>query len=160
MGNLESFNANNEDIRNQTLEAIEAGTAMPLPEFLQNDPEARRAFAEAIKNSKTLRDSMSELSQEERDAFLKAFAEVLSSDGEIGSKEEIEDKLMVKRNSLLSLGIAAGGIATGGMALAGTGLLIAAVGAIINYKAVISLLRGDDEKSREIKDYILETVRG
>lgn len=164
---VEGFSPKQENLRDQTLEAMEAGTAMPLPEFLQEDPEARRVFAEAIKSSEELRDSMAGLTDEERDAFLQAFAEVLASDGEIGTEEQIRQKLQVKLGSKLGLGVTASGAGLLGLGLTGvalpvaiTGLFIAATSVALNFKATRDLIGGSAQNTEVIKDYILKTAKG
>ena len=144
-------------LREDTLEAIEAGTALPLPEFLQEDPEARRAFAEAIKSSEELKVSMSELSDEEREMFLKVFAEVLGSDQQTTKLEEILDSL----KPMLTIGstLAASGVITNNEAMMGTGILVAAAGVIMNFRKMREKSGERPEDLRRIKNFILETAQ-
>ncbi len=154
---FENATPKQEDLRQQTLEAIEAGTALPLPEFLQEDSEARRAFADAISGSEELKASMSQLSEEERDMFLKAFAEVLGSDQQTTKLDEILDSL----KPMLTIGstLAASGILTNNEAMMGTGILVAAAGVIMNFRKMREKSGERSEDLRRIKNFILETAQ-
>lgn len=155
------------DLRRQTLESIEAGTAMPLPEFIKEDPEARHTFAKAIEETNKLRRAMSELNDEEQKLFLQKFKEILEIEPDNpNDNASVSNAIMGTLTGLT--------IVVGGTAAATQGNLGVAIGTLTSIainiwafnnalKARARELQTQEDKRQDlqrIKEFIIATAVG
>lgn len=66
-------------IEDETLEAIAEGRALPLPEFLSENPEAKIALLRAFEEANNIKAGLSELEPEQRERFVEILSEALEN---------------------------------------------------------------------------------
>ena len=143
------------EIEQDTLAAIAEGQAMPLPDFLNESSEARKAFLGALDKSQELRASLSELTPDEKSKLLTAFSEVLN-------KPEATTLESVATILVSSLGAVGATLSVVGYASGNTGLLITGCSTLL---ATINLIMSGSamdklstEQRESLKKHILQVV--
>ena len=148
MSNFEGVSkVQRKEIESETIAAISEGRAMPLPEFLNENSEARAAFLEALTKSKELSDSLKQLTPEERLAMLAVFSEVLDKP----QPTTMENIAAIINGSVLSVGI---GMAGAGYQGDNMGLFITGCGAIMMSVNLLLNQRGMEKLNIEQRDAI------
>lgn len=68
------------NIEKETLEAIAAGRALPTPEFLAENTEAKLALLRAFEDATNIKEGLSELEPEQRQKFIQILSDALESE--------------------------------------------------------------------------------
>jgi|GEM_PF-5519971 len=151
----------------EALEAIKRGDAMPLPEFLNESPEAREAFAGAIQESQYLNSSLNELDPEAKKLFLSTFSDAIDIEDRSVFYETMTsivnpsgfDKEVVLGVGALGVAMEGGHQALEGLHTPDIGPLfiatMAAVGVWAKYKDAKWKIEDDTQNIQDIKDQLL-----